>query len=192
MGFQRAIQFWGCFRHLLWGKEANDCEKACVSVLPNKLTTTESDQSHLDITPRRTTLSPKTFCFKSLTLTFPAIPNPTTTIPKGFSVISIQSPPSSSWKSHEKLASSHFPLYKDILHNNISCEPCYFEANFFNIQLCTQDQDEQKENKLYFRKMTKLLYSRSRLCANLWILAGNLCSSCVTSWQGRTCSNSPR
>ena len=38
-------------------------------------------QSYLEMTPRRTTLSPSTFISKSRTLAFPARPKPTTTIP---------------------------------------------------------------------------------------------------------------
>ena len=44
-------------------------------------------QPYLEITPRRTALSPNTFCFKSRTLAFPARPKPTTTTPKGLSAI---------------------------------------------------------------------------------------------------------
>ena len=39
-------------------------------------------KAYLEITPRRTAFSPKTFCFKSRTLAFPARPKPTTTIPE--------------------------------------------------------------------------------------------------------------
>ena len=39
-------------------------------------------KAYLEMTPRRTAFSPKTFCFKSRTLAFPARPKPTTTIPE--------------------------------------------------------------------------------------------------------------